>query len=291
MQFLFSTGSLWTYRVERCFQLASEAGYDGLELVVDHRWETRQADFLLALIERYQVPVMAIHSPFLPDLPGWPVDQPSRIQLCVKLAEQLEAKVVVHHLPSRIGFGALQIPGRRLFIPLPFKAEIGYRRWIEVEYQICQSETDVKLCIENMPAYRRFGRRWNYSHWNTIAELTRFANLTIDTTHLGTWGLDPLEVYLQLGGRAAHFHLSNFDGREHRRPDDGQLHLNARLERLSSDNYSGFVTLELFPEALQAGEPDEVVLTSMKECLDFCRHWTGEKEANSRSPELPNLTA
>jgi sugar phosphate isomerase/epimerase len=276
MKILFSTGSLWSYSVERCFQLAADAGFDGLEIVVDHRWETRQAEILRPLIDQHRLPVLAIHSPFLPDLPGWPIDQPARIQHSVALAEQIGARVVVHHLPSRIGFGALQIPGRRLFIPLPFRAESDYRRWIEDDYGQYQSKTDVKLCMENMPAYRRFGRRWNYSYWNTVLDLHRFQNLTIDTTHLGTWDLDPLEVYSRLGGRVAHFHLSNFDGREHRRPSDGRLPLDTLLQRLSADDFPGFVSLEVYPEVLQAGEEDEIVLARMKECLDFCRVSTGE---------------
>lgn len=274
MRFLFSTGSLWSYSIERCFRLAKKAGFDGLELVVDQRWESRQASYLIGLVDQHQLPILAIHSPFMPNLPGWPADQPSRIFYSVKLAERLDAQVVVHHLPSRVGFAFLQLPGRGVFVPTPTNPETGYRRWIEDQYREFQSGTDVKLCIENMPAYRRFGRRWNYSHWNTVADLARFTYLTMDTTHLGTWGMDPLEVYSQLGDRVAHFHLSNFDGREHQRPDQGHLPLDRLLERLSVDQYAGFVTLELYPEALHAGEPDEVILTHLRDCLDFCRRWT-----------------
>jgi sugar phosphate isomerase/epimerase len=275
MRFLFSTGSLWSYSIERCFLLAAQAGYDGIELVVDHRWESRQASYIKDLIEQHELPVLAIHSPFMPNVPGWPEDQPSRILNSVKLAEQLGSQVVVHHLPSRIGFALLQFPGRRVFIPTPTNPESGYRRWIEKKYPEVQSGTDVKLCIENMPAYRRFGRRWSFSHWNTVAELSRFAHLTIDTTHLGTWGLDPVEIYSQLSDRVAHIHLSNFDGREHQRPDNGHLALDRLLKRITADRYDGFVTLELYPEALHAGEPDEVVLSQLRSCLDFCHHWTG----------------
>jgi sugar phosphate isomerase/epimerase len=274
MLFLLSTGSLWSYSIERCFFLGKEAGYDGIELVVDHRWETRQASYLSQFVEKHQLPILAIHSPFMPHLPGWPADQPLRIELSVKLAEQLGAQVVVHHLPNRIGFAFLQSTKRRRFIPVPSNPEAGYRRWIENGYREFQSGTDVKLCIENMPALRKFGRRWSYSHWNTTSEISRFRYITIDTTHLGTWGLDPLKVYSELGEKVAHIHLSNYDGHEHQLPDNGQLQLDILLKRLSEDHYSGFVTLELYPEALHAGEPDDVVLTHLRNSLEFCHQST-----------------
>ena len=35
MQFIFSTGSLYTYNTDRCFAFAAAAGFDGIELMVD----------------------------------------------------------------------------------------------------------------------------------------------------------------------------------------------------------------------------------------------------------------
>ena len=104
MRFLFSTGSLWSYSVERCFAFAAEAGYDGIELVVDARWETRQVDHVQSLIQRYRIPVLAVHSPFMGYVPGWPNDPVGRIEESVRLAAELGAEVVVHHLPLWMGY-------------------------------------------------------------------------------------------------------------------------------------------------------------------------------------------
>ena len=46
MQLILSTASLRTYRIERCFAFAAESGFDGLELMVDSRYESRQPDYL-----------------------------------------------------------------------------------------------------------------------------------------------------------------------------------------------------------------------------------------------------
>ncbi|MDX1616988.1 MAG: sugar phosphate isomerase/epimerase [Candidatus Promineifilaceae bacterium] len=275
MRFLLSSGSLWTYGLERCFALAAAVGFDGLELLVDQRWDTRQVDYVRGLIKRHRLPVLAVHSPFALQVPGWPTDQPRRLQRATALAAALEADVVVHHLPARIGYTWVQTPHRRIAFPLPHRPDAPYRRWLEQEYEVFCRRTAPKLAIENMPAYRRFGRRWNIWHWNTPEELRRFRHITLDTTHLGTWGLDPGLVFNQLAGRVTHIHLSNFDGQEHRPLKEGQLRLDQFLMQLKQAHYGGHVTLELEPDGLAAGQPDQQVLERLTENLDFCHRWTG----------------
>lgn len=275
MRFIFSSGSLWSYSLERCFAFAREAGFDGLEVVADQRYETRQSDYLRDLIQRRQLPIVAIHSPFMATIPGWPEDQPRRLGESVKLAEAVGAQVVVHHLPSRIGLAWINIPGRFFPMPLPWNPEKLYRRWLDQGYSDLQDGTEVQLCIENMPAYRRFGRRWNLNYWNTPEQITRFRHITLDTTHLGTWGLEPLGVYRRLGERVAHLHLSNFDGREHLPPEKGSLNLGALLAHMVSDGYTGAVCFELQPDVLGAGDPDEQVIDRMSRSLAYCRMWAG----------------
>ena len=52
MQFILSTGSLWNYVTDRCFSFAAEAGFDGIELMLDSRYETRMPDSLHSLMAR-----------------------------------------------------------------------------------------------------------------------------------------------------------------------------------------------------------------------------------------------
>ncbi|NLF02028.1 MAG: NUDIX domain-containing protein, partial [Anaerolineales bacterium] len=44
-----STGSLFTYGLVRALEMAAEAGFDGVEVLVDHRWDTRQPVYLRRL--------------------------------------------------------------------------------------------------------------------------------------------------------------------------------------------------------------------------------------------------
>ncbi|MCZ7571898.1 MAG: sugar phosphate isomerase/epimerase [Ardenticatenaceae bacterium] len=276
MRFLFSTGSLWSYSIERCVAFAAQTGFDGIELVVDQRWDTRQPDFVRRLIERYGQPVVAIHSPFFV-VPGWPVDEPGRIRKAVELAERLGAAVLVHHLPLRLDYVWVRAGLRFFPLPIPLRrVSSHYRRWLERDYPRLQANTAVTLCIENMPARPVLGRRLNLYHWNTPTEILRFPALTLDTTHLGTWDLEPVEVYPHLNGQVRHVHLSNFDGREHRRPESGHLRLDALLARMAADGYQGAITLELHPDALDAGSPDAQVVERLGTSLAHCRRWAGQ---------------
>lgn len=277
MRFLFATGSLYTYGIDRCFALAARAGFDGIELMVDHRWDTRQPAYVQQLIDRYELPVLAVHTPFMLNVPGWPAPQHERIFKTVEIAEALGAEVVVHHLPMRIGDMVLQMGSRRLRLPAPFRwdPEAGYRRWLQDEYRAYKKTMSVTLCIENMPALRKFGRRWRLHHWNTPEQIAQFPHLTMDTTHLGTWGLEPATVYTLWNNRVRHVHLSNFDGREHRLPEAGSLHLDHLLRQLAADGYDGNISLELHPDAVSAGNSDAAIVKTLASSLDRCRTWAG----------------
>jgi sugar phosphate isomerase/epimerase len=72
----------------------------------------------------------------------------------------------------------------------------------------------------------------------------------------------------------AHIHLSNFDGREHRLPQCGQLDLRVFLRQLAMDNFGGTISLELHPDAL-AFQDAEACSRLLKESVDFCRTHLG----------------
>ncbi len=280
MRFILSTGSLYNYSIDRVFAFAAEAGFDGIEMLIDHRWDTRQSDYLRHLMESHSLPIPALHSPFSRNCSGWGETESGAVARTAELAAELSAQVVVHHLPMRFGYAFLQAAGRNLLLPNPFDSGRQYATWLTEGYATLQSSTDVLLCIENLPAIRFLGRRVNPARWNahsraTLDEITRFPHITLDTTHLGTWGLDPLEVYDRWGKRVKHVHLSNFDGSEHRRPEDGSLRLNALLSRMAADGYSYSISLELHPDALEAGAPDSRIVDLLRGSLYYCRKAIG----------------
>ena len=84
-----------------------------------------------------------------------------------------------------------------------------------------------------------------------------------------------LETYELLAHRVVHVHLSNYDGRQHRLPQDGSLALGPFLAALRRRGYEGAIVVELMPDALGAGD-DGRVRERLAETVAFCRtHFAG----------------
>jgi sugar phosphate isomerase/epimerase len=269
---IFSTGSLHPLDTAECFALAAEAGFDGVEVMCDLRWSTLDPAGLAELAARYGLPVLAVHTPFSAEVPGWerPQDQVRRIELTVALAEALGAEVAVVHLPERIWLRRRRILGRTVRVPQPS----DYRHlkgWVERELPRAQARTSVKIALENLPSVRLLG--WPVPHvwWNTVPQWSRIHDhLTLDTTHWATQGVDPLAAYRAAGRRVAHVHLSNYDGRQHRLPHRGALDLAGLLRAMAADGFEGAVSAELQPDSLE--HDDKAALRrNLRETVAFCR--------------------
>jgi len=269
-----STGSLYSYGLARVFELGARAGYDGIEVLVDHRWDSRQPSYLRRLSADYGLPIVAVHSPFVAEVGGWPADQLGRLQRTVPLAQEIGAPLVVTHLPFRIymimGHWHAYRP-RHFRLPVLIPRREPYYHFLRNGLVELEVRAGVTIAVENMPSQRLLGLRVNGYWFNSTAELERFPHLTLDTTHLGTWGLDPLAVYEQLRARVVHVHLSNFgDEKEHRSPPDGHLPLAELLRRLARDGYPGTITVESDPSMLDA-EDEARCLAALCRALEFCR--------------------
>jgi sugar phosphate isomerase/epimerase len=277
MKIAFSTGSLYTYGLDRVFRLAREAGFDGVEIIVDNRLDTQDDAYLRRLQERHDLPILSLHSPFpLIAVDGWAWDEVTRTQRTVALAEALGVPTVVSHLPLRLHIAVVQatLVERRLLLPILWPWGRSYARWLKADLPTWQQTLPVTVAVENMPCFWLGRRRLDVHLMNRVEEWGRFPHLTMDTTHLGTWGLDILTVYEQVADRVAHVHLSNYrDGQEHLRLDDGDLPLGAFLERLR-DRFQGTVTVELNPVSLEA-EDENQVRAHLQATVEFCRRHIG----------------
>lgn len=253
---LLSIGSLRFYGLDRVFGIARDLGFDGVEIIVDERWDTSDPLYLKRLVGRYQLPIASIHSPFsFVETPAWGSDPVERMRRSLALAEECASEIVVIHLP--------------------FFAERRYARWVDEELPRWQEETSVKLAVENMPhAYKILGRlgvllntgifyEVNRRAWlnrlllplstcchvgNDWNHLLRFRYLVLDTTHLATGGLDPVEAYERVKSRLALIHVSNFTGAEHQPLGTGQMDMERFLRHVARSGYRGHVTLELMPD-------------------------------------------
>lgn len=270
---ILSTGSLYTYGTARVFELAAETGFDGIEVLIDHRPDTWQADYLRRLLEMYGLPILALHSPF-GYVPDWEQGPVAYLERTVALAQSLGVPVVVQHLPFRMNDMAIRWQGflngyLRVFFPWQRKDSL-YRLMTDGRLEALERSSGVTIAVENLPRRAVLGVSLPLYWFNTPDAIIRFKRLTFDTTHVGTWGWNLLDVYERIKANVAHVHLSNFDGKEHRLPMDGRLPLAELLGRLARDRFGGAVSVECHPDAFKA-QDEQACRKALAQTLAFCR--------------------
>lgn len=248
---IFSTGSLYPFGLERTYAWAAEAGFDGVEIMMDERWDTHQADYLGSLAQRHGVPVMALHTPLYRG--AWGLGPEVTLVRVAKLAGKMEVPVVVAHPPP---------PGRPL------------ERWKEGPLREAREQGTV-VAVENMPRNNAGGlfsvrRKSCY----LPEHLSGLGEVTFDTSHAGASKVDLLRAHSVLATQLRHVHLSDSNleaGRdEHRLPGKGRLPLKPFLAALATSGYPGAVSLELKPWPLGTPEPG-TILDRMRAALEFTR--------------------
>jgi sugar phosphate isomerase/epimerase len=248
---VFSTGSLYPFGLERVYAWISEAGYDGVEIMMDERWDTHQEYYLRDLVERHGVPIVALHPPLRRG--AWGLGPEETLVRVARLASRMEVPVVVAHPPP---------PGRPL------------ERWKAGPLREAR-EQGVVVAVENMPQSRPAGmfdvrRKSCY----LPEHLASVGQVTLDTSHAGASKVDILRAHSVLVAQIRHIHLSDSNlevGRdEHRLPGKGRLPLKPFLAALGASGYPGAVSLELKPWPLGAPDP-EPILERMRAALRFTR--------------------
>lgn len=248
---VFSTGSLHPFGLDRVYGWAADAGFDGVEIMMDERWDTHQEDYLSVLAERHGLPILALHPPLRRGV--WGLGPEETLVRVARLASRMEVPVVVAHPPP---------PGRPL------------ERWKAGSLREAR-EQGVVVAVENMPQSRpaamfSVGRKSCY----LPEHLAEVGDVTLDTSHVGASKVDLLRARSALAAQLRHVHLSDSNleaGRdEHRLPGKGRLPLRSFLAALGASGYAGAVSLELKPWPLGVPDP-EAILERMRAALRFTR--------------------
>ncbi|MCX8022168.1 MAG: sugar phosphate isomerase/epimerase [Syntrophorhabdaceae bacterium] len=238
MNILLSTGSILSFPIDELFKIAKEAGFDGLELVIDGRFQDPY--YVKKVVKSTDIlPVPSIHAPYK-KIKTWG-NQRNALKKVVEMASIFGAKNVTFHPPSW------------------FSLEIGFLRWfINVkDFQEEVGDRDIRLSIENMPLT---GKRFPFPSYylNDYSKMIRFGlernlHFTFDTTHIGTFGHDPVSVFIEYyrTGRLVNIHISDFSGfKSHLLIKKGDLPLIKLLNTALRLGYDGNMTLEISPEEL-----------------------------------------
>jgi len=238
MNILFSTGSITHLPIDEIFNLSKEAGFDGCELVIDSRFkDPRYIDKVLKYL--HIMPVFSVHAPYM-KIKTWG-NQIDALKRTVQIAQVIGAEHVIFHPPSW------------------FYLEFGFFRWFigVKDFQNQVGKNQVRLSIENMPL---MGNRLIIPPYflNDYRKLINYGvtkNLffTYDTTHIATFGHDPVSVFIEYfrTGRLVNIHISDFRiSKSHLLINRGDLPLIKLLNTAMRLGYDGNMTLEVAPYEL-----------------------------------------
>lgn len=93
---LLSTGALYNYGLNRFFEFAARAGYDGIELIIGDSWDNRDPKYIRKLEKEFKIKVLSVHSA-MEFVKMWG-DAYSRLEKSIAFAKELKAKVLVLHM-------------------------------------------------------------------------------------------------------------------------------------------------------------------------------------------------
>lgn len=277
MKVSLSTACLYLYPLRKTFELAKRAGFDGVELVIGPEVEWRGGDYIRRLSDEYSLPILTVHPPLFA-FPGW-----SNIHLSIEayfdkamhITRAVGAPLLVLHMPRAVTFDDLI--GRGFVNKL-----VSARERLD--------GTGPRLALENSSKFRERDARFIL---RTLPDLRGFADahdflMTLDTAHLGTWGLDLIGSLDYFDGRLANVHFSDLRDvsdwvmrlpqlhsyvRQHQLPGSGMLPLKEFLRDLARRGYRGPITYELSPLPLKFWSPRQVA-AKLRECVDFVRSST-----------------
>lgn len=260
MRIGLGTSSVYPLSVEHGFRLAAEAGYDGVEVMVTRDERTQNADALLHLSQKYEMPVLSIHAPVLLLTHFvWGRDPQVKLEKSAELAASVGATSVVVHPP--------------------FRWQSGYADdFLRIVRQTAQTY-GVEIAVENMFPWRAAGRSmkayspgWDPTHFDCDAT-------TLDFSHASLSGRSSMDLAVAQGSRLRHVHLcdgtsSSDEGRifdEHALPGRGTQPVAEVLAMLAAQGWSGSIVAEV--NTRRARNEDER-LAMLVETVDFARKHT-----------------
>ncbi len=274
MKLSLSTACLYIYPLRWIFSIARRVGFDGVELVISPEVELRGGAYVRRLSKEYALQIFSVHPPLF-QYPGWRGSFNNIapfLPRALRVTQEVGAKVLVLHMPrsrdARVGIGREFVEG-----VIDAKARLN--------------GAGTQMALENR-AY--FSKKSHGLILTTPEELRAFADahdfpMTMDTAHVGTWGIELQDAYPSFRGRLVNVHLSDLRDvpphiekrprlhsyvKQHQLPGTGKLRLDEFLSSLARDGYDGAVTLELSPSALSIWNP-RAAERKLKYAVEFVR--------------------
>lgn len=257
---ILSTDSLRGYGLNRIFEIAKAAGYDGIDVAVDFGlFDTYNGDYLEKLSEEYGMPIHAVSAPMQV--------RSDRVKQLVEVAKKVKAKVVILQPPKILDFKMAS--------------------WLKVEVPRLREKEFISIALENAPAETFLGFIPLHTMSNT-EELRKFKHISLDITRIGESRKDLMRSYALFRKYLVHVHLSNiYHGKKYAPPQEGIMPMESFLTKLKQDRYPGAISIKVSPKFLHVGE-DEKVIDSLKEIKKYYdKYYTKVEVSDKEDDETP----
>lgn len=253
---ILSTDSLRGYGLNRIFELAKAAGYDGIDVAIDFGlFDTFNGEYLKKLSDEYQMPIHAISAPMQ--------IKAEKIKDLVEIAKTVQAKVVIIQPPKILDF--------------------KMSSWLKKEIPRLREKEFISIALENAPAETFLGFIPLHTMSNT-EELKKFKHISLDVTRIGESRKDLIRAYTSFKKFLVHVHLSNiYHGKKYAPPQEGIMPLESFLTKLKQDRYPGAISIKVSPKFLHAGD-DEKVVESLKEAKKYYDKYYTKVEVTEEEP-------
>jgi len=204
---VLSTSCLYRNGLNRIFELAAQAGFDGIEIVMNEVFDTHDAEYINLLSSSFKVPVISVQYRH--------PEKDAHIRESIALAESVGAQLVVAGLPAW--------------------ANTAFTKWYKENMPDIQERSRIPITVENqahgdnllLPKYAM----------SNINELKRFKHVCLNTSSLVSNKEDLMRVYSNIKPRLSAVHLSNYSGaHENFVLEKGLLPLESFLTALRTDN-------------------------------------------------------
>lgn len=264
-----STTCVYPFAVEHAFRMARLAGFDSMEIMVTNDPITQDAERLLEISARYDLPIVSIHAPvLLLTTFVWGRDPQVKLEKSGELAAAVGADSVVVHPP--------------------FRWQSGYAQNFERIVRSTAANSGIEVAVENMFPWTVRGKAMKaYAPSPDPLDMDVDA-MTLDFSHASLSGLDGLEIAKSMGSRLRHIHLcdgatSAADGAvldEHLLPGEGTQPVAETLQHLAANGWDGNVVAEV---SLRKEKDEHVRIDKLIQTVAFAREHLSQEHA-TRGP-------
>lgn len=261
---VLSSDSLRGYGLNRVFNFAKLAQYGGIDLAIDQKnFDTQNTEYVKSLTEQYSMPVVSIQTP--------PNANPHKIQETVKMAKELNCRIIVIQPPKLFDF--------------------KYVQWLKNEIPKIRQKENISIALENAPSETFLGIIPEHA-MGSVIDMKKFKHACLDTTRVAQKRDDLIRVYKTLKKFLVHVHLSNVKmGKQYYTLQDGILPLESFLTKLKQDNFPGNISLKVNGKFMNAGE-DEKILKALEDAKKFYDTYFTNVQvlpaSNEPEPEMEN---